>query len=51
MRSYVEKNPTQKELVEWLKVKSLSSRPSIEKKKKKLRILSNLQNFGTNFHI
>jgi hypothetical protein len=30
-----QKNPSQKGLVEWLKVKALSSSPSTEKKKKK----------------
>jgi hypothetical protein len=35
MRPYLEKNPSQKVLMEWLKAKALSSNPSTTKKKKK----------------
>jgi hypothetical protein len=35
MRPYLEKTFSKKELVEWLKVKFLSSSPSTQKKKKK----------------
>jgi hypothetical protein len=39
MRPYLEKNPSQKVLAEWLKVKALSSSPSTTKKKKKRKFI------------
>jgi hypothetical protein len=35
LKTLSQKNPSQKGLVEWLKVKALSSNPSTSKKKKK----------------
>jgi hypothetical protein len=35
LRDPISKNPSQKELLEWLKVKALSSSPGTEKKKKR----------------
>jgi hypothetical protein len=37
VRTYLEKNPSQKRDGKWLKVKALSSNPSTTKKKKKER--------------
>jgi hypothetical protein len=35
VRTYLEKNPSQKSAVEWLKVKALSSNPTTAKNKTK----------------
>jgi hypothetical protein len=40
MRPYLKKNPSQKRLVGWLKVKALSSSPSTEKKRKEKSVVN-----------